>query len=355
MKLKTLTSICLVAAMSMSVLAGCGSTSTSSGDNVVEAQESQSVSDDASADVKSAFPVEIEHAYGTTVIEEKPENIVTLYDSNPDSVLALGIAPVGVSKTGYGKVDENDLSTWVGEAFADLGVEPNVFDGTDGIDFEAISDAQPDVILLPNSGISEEDYNRLSEIAPTVPFATVAYACTWKEELEVTAKVLGMEEEGAQIEAELEQKISDSIAGYSDVLEGKTAAFCYIDPADLSVVYVYMPLDPRAGFLEELGLDLPDDIEAMVDEGGYSVPLSSENIDVLNSVDIIVCYGEESLVSVLQSNDVMNTVPAIKNGAVVTISDQSDLYMGTYATPLSIPAVLDDYVGLLAEAAAKVQ
>lgn len=57
----------------------------------------------------SSFPVEIEHAYGTTSIEAQPERIVTLFDSNSDAVLALGIAPVGVSAVGYGNVEENGL------------------------------------------------------------------------------------------------------------------------------------------------------------------------------------------------------------------------------------------------------
>ena len=51
----------------------------------------------------------------------------------------------------------------------------------------------------------------------------------------------------------------------------------------------------------------------------------------------------------------MWTVPAIANGAVATIGDDSDLYMGTYATVLSIPAVIDEYLDLLSVAAAKVQ
>ena len=41
---------------------------------------------------EAAFPVEIEHAYGTTMIEEQPERVVTLFDSNSDAVLALGVA-----------------------------------------------------------------------------------------------------------------------------------------------------------------------------------------------------------------------------------------------------------------------
>lgn len=303
---------------------------------------------------ESAFPVEIEHAYGTTTIEEQPERVVTLFDSNSDAVLALGVAPVGVSKVGYGNVEENGLLPWTNEAFEKLGVTPNVFDDTEGTDYEAVNAAEPDLVLIPNSGVTEEEYERLSQIAPTVPYAKIAYATTWEEEVEVTAKALGKEAEGAELIENTKALITEKLAEHPE-MEGKTAAFCYIDPSNLSMVYIYLPLDPRAAFLEELGMKVPESITSMANDGDFSVDLSAENIDLLNDVDVIVCYGDDSLIGELQANELMSTVPAIANGAVATIGDDSDLYMGTYATVLSIPAVIDEYLDLLSEAAAKVQ
>ena len=303
---------------------------------------------------ESAFPVEIDHAYGTTTIEEQPERVVTLFDSNSDAVLALGVAPVGISKVGYGNVEENGLLPWTNAAFEKLGVTPNVFDDAEGTDYEAVNAAEPDLVLIPNSGVTEEEYERLSQIAPTVPYAKIAYATTWEEEAEVTAKALGKEAEGAELIESTKALIAEKLAEHPE-LEGKTAAFCYIDPSNLSMVYIYMPLDPRAAFLEELGMKVPESITSMAGEEDFSVDLSAENIDLLNDVDVIVCYGDDSLIGELQANELMSTVPAIANGAIATIGDDSDLYMGTYATVLSIPAVIDEYLDLLSEAAAKVQ
>ena len=303
---------------------------------------------------ESAFPVEIEHADGTTTIEEQPERVVTLFDSNSDAVLALGVAPVGVSKVGYVNVEENGLLPWTNAAFEKLGVTPNVFDDAEGTDYEAVNAAEPDLVLIPNSGVTEEEYARLSQIAPTVPYAKIAYATTWEEEAEVTAKALGKEAEGAELIESTKALIAEKLAEHPE-LEGKTAAFCYIDPSNLSMVYIYMPLDPRAAFLEELGMKVPESITSMAGEEDFSVDLSAENIDLLNDVDVIVCYGDDSLIGELQANELMSTVPAIANGAVATIGNDSDLYMGTYATVLSIPAVIDEYLDLLSEAAVKVQ
>ena len=76
---------------------------------------------------------------------------------------------------------------WVEEKLEELGATgddaPVLFDETDGIDFEAVSDTDPDVIFAGYSGIDAEDYETLSKIAPTVPFPKdqVAWGTTWRE------------------------------------------------------------------------------------------------------------------------------------------------------------------------------
>ena len=58
----------------------------------------------------------------------------------------------------------------VSEAYEELGAEqPVLFDDTDGFDLEAINDCKPDIILCAYSGITQEDYDALTAIAPVVP------------------------------------------------------------------------------------------------------------------------------------------------------------------------------------------
>ena len=50
--------------------------------------------------------------------------------------------PVGVSQANYGVVEGENLLPWTADKFSELGVDsPNVFKDTDGLDYEAISDA----------------------------------------------------------------------------------------------------------------------------------------------------------------------------------------------------------------------
>ena len=200
---KKVLSIILGMAMLSGVLAGCGS---NGGDTVQNntAAESEASAETVDPDTENTeteseetqYPITISHAYGETVIESKPERIVTLGWGNQDTVLALGVVPVGVSAANYGYVTEHGLHEWTDEAFASLGESnPNVFDDTDGFDYEAISDAAPDVILAAYSGMTEEEYETLSAIAPVVPFEETAWKTSWREQTIRNAEGMGMKEE----------------------------------------------------------------------------------------------------------------------------------------------------------------
>ncbi|MFP3813237.1 ABC transporter substrate-binding protein, partial [Bacillus sp. SIMBA_005] len=65
-------------------------------------------------------------------------------------------------------------------------------------DFEQILALGPDVILANHSGITETDYERLSEIAPTVGFAESMWASD-REELTLTIGSILDKEEEAQV------------------------------------------------------------------------------------------------------------------------------------------------------------
>jgi iron complex transport system substrate-binding protein len=300
------------------------------------------------------YPIIISHAFGETVIEKKPERIATISWANQDTPLALGVVPVGFSMANFGPVDSYGNHPWTAARLEELGVtEPNVFQDTDGIDFEALSDARPDVILAAYSGITREEYDLLSQIAPVVAFPRYAYQTYWKEQIVLNATGMGMREAGERYVADLEALIADTPAQYPQ-LAGKTGAFFWIDATDLSTFYLYFTVDPRAEYLTDLGVAFPDELRALqTDETAFSATLSAENIDLLNGLDIIVAYGHNTLLETLQADPLFGTVPAIQSGAVVFIDSNSELAAASTPGALSIPAVIDEYVARLAAAADK--
>lgn len=308
-----------------------------------------------SADADAQFPMTITHGLGETVIESKPESVVAIAWGNPDVPLALGIVPSGISEANFGPRDENGLLAWTAEAFEELGVEPNVFDDTDGWDYEAIADCNPDVILAAYSGLSQEEYDRLSEIAPVVAYPEIAWTTTWQEETINDATALGLEAEGRALVEETEALIAEKLEEYPE-LEGKKVAFFWLSEDDLGTFYIYTNNDPRAAFLGDLGFVTPDSVTALIDDPtAFSITVSAENADLLNDVDIIITYGTESLVTAMQADGRFANIPAVQNGAFVLLDSNDVLAAASTPTVLSIPYCIDDYLAALNEAAEKIQ
>lgn len=300
-------------------------------------------------------PLTIEHALGTTTIDARPERVATVNWANHEVPLALGVVPVGMAAANFGDDDGDGLLPWVAERLEELGAQtPVLFDETDGIDFEGVADTQPDVILAAYSGLTQEDYDTLSEIAPVVAYPETAWGTPWREMIELNSAGMGMAEEGAALIAELEQEIADAVAGYPQI-EGASAMFLtHVDTTDLSEVSFYTTHDTRVAFFADLGLATPESIAtASAGTDRFALTQSTEQADVFSDVDIIVTYGTQELVDALAADPVLSQMPAVANDSVVFLDGSGPLGTAANPTPLSISWVLDDYLSLLAQAADK--
>jgi iron complex transport system substrate-binding protein len=300
------------------------------------------------------YPIVIKHALGEAVIPKKPERVVTIQWANQDVALALGVVPVGFSAANYGVQDSSGLLPWTKQKLEELGVtNPNVFQDTDGLDFEAIADANPDVILAAYSGITQEDYNILTQIAPTVAYQSAPWVATWREQVHYNALGMGMPAAGEKLIRDTEQLIADKSAQYPQI-KGAKATWAVFSPQDLSFVWLYTPNDPRGAFLSELGLEYPESIlKAIDDPSSFYVKLSAENADLLNDADILISYGDENLLKALQEDPLFGKVEAIRKGAVVLVGDNSPLAASANPNALSIQYTIDDYLKLIAGAVDK--
>ncbi|MEM8860303.1 MAG: iron-siderophore ABC transporter substrate-binding protein, partial [Chloroflexota bacterium] len=146
-------------------------------------------------------------AMGTTVVPVEPMRVVVLDTGELDSVLALGVKPVGSVTT-----------------FAD-GKLPAYLEGqTDGIEvigtiaepnLEEIVALNPDLILS-NSERHQNIYNQLSRIAPTVFAETVGVV--WKDNLRLAGEALNKQAEADALCAEYEARTTALRDGLGDPL-----------------------------------------------------------------------------------------------------------------------------------------
>lgn len=301
------------------------------------------------------FPLTIKHAFGSTTIDKPPVRIATVAWANHEVPLALGVVPVGMAAANFGDDDGDGVLPWVEERLKELGAEtPILFDEGDGIDFEAVAASRPDVILAAHSGLSKSDYETLSMIAPVVAYPVAPWTTDWREMILLNSAGLGMEPEGKALIGRIEGQIADSIGKHPE-LKGKTAMFItHLDPTDLSLIRFYTGNDTRVKFFEDLGLRSPNSVNAATKPGQYAGEVSAEQIDQFNDVDIFVSYGGSELLEPLKSDPLASRMTAIAKGAVVMLGNTP---VGTAAnpTPLGISWLLDDYVGMLAEAARKAE
>ena len=336
--------LALAAAAALAVgLAGCASAADDS-------------SDDSSASAGSSgesFPVTFEHAYGETVIDAKPERVATVAWANHEVPLALGIVPVGMSKATWGDDDNDGILPWVEEKLDELGGEPPVlFDETDGIDYEAVADTAPDVILAAYSGLTQEEYDTLSKIAPVVAYPDVAWGTSVEDMIEMNSEALGLEKEGDALIEQLDADAEAALAEHPALKDAKVL-FGYFDMSDLSKIGYYTAADTRPGYLHELGLPLPQIVEDSADSDQFYLEVSAEEAQRFDDVDLFVTYGDDSTVATLQADPLLSKIPAIAEGRIAILPDATPIAASANPSPLSIPWGLNDYFDILAAPLAK--
>ncbi|MEK4003775.1 iron-siderophore ABC transporter substrate-binding protein [Paenibacillus sp. FSL H3-0333] len=343
------------------VLAGCSSNQSNSAASPSPAPTAAATSEAASTEAPGAqdavtYPITIKHALGEAVIKSKPERVVTVQWANHDVALALGVVPVGFSAANFGVQDGSGLLPWTADKLKELNVtDPNVFQDTDGLDFEAISDANPDVILAAYSGLTKEDYETLSQIAPVVAYPTAAWATTWREQVLLNAEGMGMKPEGEQLIKDTEALVKDKLSKYPQIA-GKKVVWVNFSAEDLSKLHIYTPVDSRVAFLYELGMIYPESITKQItDPTSYSLSLSSENVEALYDADLIVGYGNDELLKTLQADSLIGKIPAIERGSVAFIDSDTPLVAAGTPNPLSIAYTIDEYLALIGGAIDKIK
>lgn len=314
---------CAIAAL---VLAACGSSDDGG----------ETSSAEVAAAEEGALPATIEHKFGSTTVSEPPERVVVAGLREQDSLLALGIVPVATTE--WLGTHPGEIFPWAEDELGDAPL-PKALEFTDGLQFEEIAAQRPDLILAVYSGLSKEDYDKLSAIAPTIaqPPNQIDWASSWQDEIETVGAAVGKPAEAKQLREDAEAEIAAAAAEHPE-FEGKTGLIATYYEG----LYVYGPEDPRSKILGELGFTFPaalEDVGGAEEFGGVVPDEQAARLDV----DGIVWFAAPNLEKKVVEHPVYGELDVRKEGRDVFIDEKGTFYeAASFLSVLSIPTLLAD-------------
>jgi iron complex transport system substrate-binding protein len=322
--------LAIVAAL---LFAACGSSGSSSSEG--SSPGGTSVSSDA-------FPVSIEHKYGTTEITEKPERVVSVGFQDQDALLALGVVPVGI-RDWFG---DQPQATWPWAHDRLDGAEPTVLPATE-LNYEQILELEPDLIVGISSGMTETEYQRLSEIAPTLTQTgdQPDFGETWQTQTRMIGEAVGQSAEAEKLISDTEGLLAAAKAANPE-LQGKEGTMSYL--FEDGTIGAYGPTDARSRLLTDLGMVIPQEV---IDAAGgqFYSQFSLEQISKLDHDVLVWMTYQPDAVAQLKASPLRQQLAAATEGREIFLTE---LQAGaaSFASVLSIPYFLDSFVPQLAAA-----
>ncbi len=324
--------------------AGCAS-DDGGGTDTATAETTEVGGEAAGGEAAGAFPVEIPHEFGSTVIESAPERVAVVGLTEQDALLALGVVPVATTEW-FGD-HPGSIHPWAQDELEALGGEvPTSLGSSAEINFEGVAAARPDLIVATYAALDETQYETLSAIAPTIaqPGDVSDYGIGWDEQLLTVGRALGKADEAEALVAEVEGLFEQARADHPE-FEGATAVVATPDEG----IWVYGPEDARGRLLTALGFELPDDL-AEVTGNDFGGNVSVENSEYLD-IDLVVWLDYSAVAGTSQAS-VYESLPVHTDGREVHL-DSFDDPLGaamSFVTVLSIPFLLDGIVPMMATA-----
>lgn len=288
----------------------------------------------------ASFPLHLAQSYGEVVIKKEPKRVVSIGFVSHDFILALGVKPVALRRW-YGTYP-NGVWPWAQAALGDA--KPVVMWGS--INIEQIAALKPDLIVGIMSGINRSEYQILSKIAPTLvgPPGSGLFNVAWQTHTRFLAKALGRVAKGEQIIQQLNNRLAQIKRNHPQ-WQGKSASIWWVGKDTL----VYASFDPRARLLEEMGWQIPRQIDAMVNpEYEFYALVSNEYLASMDT-DVLVWLDVMGEHEYLHNLPLRKTLRAWREGREV-YTDRLLSSALSHASPLSLNYALDRLVPLLEQA-----
>lgn len=291
-----------------------------------------------------AFPVTVRDRYGTTTVEQAPERVVSYGYNDHDTILALGVVPVGLIK--WIPEWERGVGPWSLRALGDA--RPVLFEGAE-IPFEKIAATRPDLLLAVGQDLRASDHGRLAEIAPIVstPAGYPSYGLPPMEQALQVGTALGKRRETQALIAGAEAQFA-AARRQNPGFAGKRAMV--VTPVEDGQMSIFADTDARGRLVTQLGFRQPQEVAELVGDQFYAY-LSPERFDLLDvDVLLVLAYNAASSAG-LAKMATYRQLDVVRRGSAVVIDDMDTAMALAAGTVTSIPYALGRTVPQIAAAA----
>ncbi|MFC1464227.1 MAG: ABC transporter substrate-binding protein [Candidatus Brachytrichaceae bacterium NZ_4S206] len=344
--------LCSMIALAGVLLAACAAPPAAAPSAPADAQPTRAPApaEATTAATAEAFPVTIEHKFGSTTIEKPPERMLSLGYNDQDPILALGVIPIA-RRYWFGD-QPGAIFPWAKPRVT--GQMPELLNMPYGqLNLEVIAALKPDLIIGVSSGITDKEYAALSQIAPTVAQSEdyVDFGVPWNEQTIIIGKALGKEQEARQAVAEIEARFTQARKAHSE-FAGKTAVIAM--PASDGQFFFSGEQHERMRFLTALGFVLPPELAKIAGDSFYGT-ISGEQLSLFD-VDVLLWTASPEERKRIEENPVYQNLKVVKEGRVIWLDTsgaaESDLTGPAlvFSSVLSLPIVFERLVPQLAKA-----
>ncbi|MER5770780.1 ABC transporter substrate-binding protein [Streptomyces sp. NPDC001985] len=275
--------------------------------------DSGSGSEDKGADKAASKTTVVKTAMGDVKVPAEPKRVVVLDTAELDSVITLGVKPVGATRTDTPSGFPGHLPKESVEGVKLVGEMPDP-------SLETIAALDPDLILT--SKIRHADkYKELSAIATTV--MTESTGLPWKENFLTHAKALGKEAEAEKAIAGYKKQtaaVTEALGGKEKAAGTEVNMVRFIEGADIRI---YGKENYIGTLLADVGLGRP----AITDkaEEGFMLNVSPEKIDTADA-DVIfhstIGDPKKAKATEVLGGPLWKNLGAVKKGNVFPVEDE---------------------------------
>jgi iron complex transport system substrate-binding protein len=292
-----------------------------------------------------AVPITVEHKYGNTEIPGAPQRVVTVGLVDHDAVLALGVKPVGITAGEWASEYPFGVGPWAQEKLANA--RPEVLPDSE-INYEKIAALKPDLITAAYSGLTEQEFRTLSQIAPTVAQSGdhADYGTPWSEMTRAIGRALGKPEGAERLVAGVESRFETARAKYPQ-FAGASAIYAGVYDKGY---YAESLQSSRIAILTSLGFEVPEEVTTLAGDRFFA-DISPERIDLLDQDVLLWEIGDNAEAkSAVVDNPLYGQLDVSRRGRDIFVEDQVLAAGLAFISVLSLPFVIDRLVPLLAAA-----